>query len=441
MPTSVQINPSTQFQQFVQFAEQAIRDGNKKAIARQGGITPADAQGKEAARMISAASDDRVYAIRRSAASKTANDAVRETFRKTVSDMFFGNIPESVEKAMNMKDFDHGKPLTARRIMAVKAAIANEELKMVFAKRMILEASSSLYAIEQTADPKCHPDVGLSDPQRRRGAELLLKHVPQIEAAFGNDRQGSNKCTRLLANYIVRILRDPNLAANADRYVARIASDISKFRDFSLGDPRAKRLDGAFLAYYQNILGSVDANSADASFTKDITRYSSCTINGRKFDRESPSGDVINAFKRAVTNPQHRKALAWLMSQDSGNALAAFMMRVPIPKMTASSKDFALHTTNGTEMVVGAPMTDSFYGMPLCCSGDTAFRLDISPDGKSAKLTYTDNGYLRFGISDTDAPSMDKRAATYTITQEWTLDLSGDEPKLVEHHLGQTIDT
>ena len=103
MPTPVQIKPDTQFQQFVRFAEQALRNGNEKAIARQGDITPADPQCKEDVRMISAATDDRVYAIRRSAASKAANDAVRETFRKAVSDMFFGNIPESVEKMMNMK--------------------------------------------------------------------------------------------------------------------------------------------------------------------------------------------------------------------------------------------------------------------------------------------------------------------------------------------------
>ena len=443
MPTPVQIKPDTQFQQFVRFAEQALRNGNEKAIARQGDITPADPQCKEDVRMISAATDDRVYAIRRSAASKTANDAVRETFRKAVSDMFFGNIPESVEKMMNMKDFGHGKPLTARRIKAVRDAIANEELKMLVAKRKILDASSNLFSIERKADPRCQPDVGLSDLQRRRGAVLLLKHVPQIEAASGNDRQGADKCTRLLANYIVRILQDPNLEANADQYVVRIASNISKFRDFPLGDPRAKSLDDAFLAFYQHILqelGSVDANSIDAGFTKDITRYSSCTINGRKFAPGSPPGDVVNALKRAVTNPKHLKALELLMSQDTGNALETFMMRMPIPKMTDPSKGVALHTAKGAEMVVGAPLQGSFYGMPLCCSTNTAFRLDISPDGKSAKLAYTDNGYLRLGISDTDGASMDKRAATYTITQEWTLDLSGDEPKLVEHHLGQTFD-
>ena len=246
MPSPVVSAAKDQFDQFVRFAEQAERNGNTKSIARLVNATSADVQCKEDVRTITSASGDRVYAIRRSAASKTANDAVRETFRKAVSDMFFGNIPESVEKAMNMKDFGHGKPLTARRIKIVSDAIAKEEQKMLVAKRMILDASSSLYSIELKADPKCRPNVGLSDLQRQRGAVLLLKHWPQIDAAFGNDRNGADKCTRLLANYIARILKNPNLEANADQYVARIARDISKFRDLPMGDPLTQSLDLTF---------------------------------------------------------------------------------------------------------------------------------------------------------------------------------------------------
>ena len=212
---------------------------------------------------------------------------------------------------------------------------------------------------------------------------------------------------------------------------------------FFFADSRYPAFDeGVMLTGWRKIQGNMYffANSAYPSLTTGTVVTGLRTINGRKFAPGSPPGDVVNALKRAVTNPQHLKALELLMSQDTGNALETFMMRMPIPKMTDPSKGVALHTAKGAEMVVGAPLQGSFYGMPLCCSTNTAFRLDISPDGKSAKLAYTDNGYLRLGISDTDGASMDKRAATYTITQEWTLDLSGDEPKLVEHHLGQTFD-
>ena len=247
MPSPVVSAAKDQFDQFVRFAEQAERNGNTKSIARLVNATSADVQCKEDVRTITSASGDRVYAIRRSSANKIANDAVRETFRKAVSDMFFGNIPESVEKAMNMKDFGHGKPLTARRIKMVRDAIVNEGPKIEMAKRMILDATSSLYSQESKANPNGpKPDVGLRNQQYQRGAVLLLKHWPQIDAAFGNDRQGADKCTRLLANYIARILMDPNLEANADRYVARIARDISKFRDLPMGDPLTQSLDLTF---------------------------------------------------------------------------------------------------------------------------------------------------------------------------------------------------
>ena len=55
------------------------------------------------------------------------NDSVRTSFRNAVRDMFGGEakIPANVKKAMLLADYDKGKPLTARRILAVKAAIDN----------------------------------------------------------------------------------------------------------------------------------------------------------------------------------------------------------------------------------------------------------------------------------------------------------------------------
>lgn len=50
---------------------------------------------------------------------------MRDLFRKSVADVFGGEsrIPASVRKAMLLSDYGKGKPLTARRILAVKTAI------------------------------------------------------------------------------------------------------------------------------------------------------------------------------------------------------------------------------------------------------------------------------------------------------------------------------
>ena len=120
MPLNVSDAYSAQFNQFVQFAEAQSNPASSKAIARLD-----QAGAPLAVRTISAATDDRVYAIRRSSASKIANNDARTMFRKAVADMFGGEsrIPPSVLKAMEMKDYECGKPLTARRIMAVKTAV------------------------------------------------------------------------------------------------------------------------------------------------------------------------------------------------------------------------------------------------------------------------------------------------------------------------------
>ena len=58
---------------------------------------------------------------------KEAHDTVRNLFRETVTGMFGGEerIPENVLKAMKLEDYGKGKPLTARRITAVKNAIVS----------------------------------------------------------------------------------------------------------------------------------------------------------------------------------------------------------------------------------------------------------------------------------------------------------------------------
>lgn len=64
-------------------------------------------------------------ALFRSRENKEANDTTRELFRSAVAEMFGGedNVPESVRAAMKMEDYGKGRPLTARRILTVKAAI------------------------------------------------------------------------------------------------------------------------------------------------------------------------------------------------------------------------------------------------------------------------------------------------------------------------------
>ena len=113
---------NAQFQQFVDFAEAAAKAGKQKAIAR----LDAGELGGIANRTIKPGSGDWVgVGAGRLASLKKANNITRDAFMKAVSDMFGGmnRIPASVKEAMKLEDYGKGKPLTARRILAVKAAI------------------------------------------------------------------------------------------------------------------------------------------------------------------------------------------------------------------------------------------------------------------------------------------------------------------------------
>ena len=107
---------SQDFQKFVDFASQVDKGHD---IAKMDGI----------AHTVSKAPTDGTrgfHALFRSQGEKNANEVTRILFRQSVIDIFGSEdkIPENVKTAMKMEDFDgKGKPLTARRIMAVKTAI------------------------------------------------------------------------------------------------------------------------------------------------------------------------------------------------------------------------------------------------------------------------------------------------------------------------------
>ncbi len=113
------------FDAFVQFAETQHAAGKEKTVAR---FDPDAAKelGGIVDRTIKPGSGDWVgVGVGRLASLKRANNITREAFMNAVSNMFGGvdHIPDSVKDAMKLEDYGKGKPLTARRILAVAEAI------------------------------------------------------------------------------------------------------------------------------------------------------------------------------------------------------------------------------------------------------------------------------------------------------------------------------
>lgn len=112
---------NTSFKAFTDFARAQMAAGNDKAVARfdlnEGSFH------LEQTRTISAATDDKAFALFRSDEAKAANVKARDAFMKSVVEIFGSkkNIPKSVMDQMT--NFDTSKPLTARRITAISDAI------------------------------------------------------------------------------------------------------------------------------------------------------------------------------------------------------------------------------------------------------------------------------------------------------------------------------
>ena len=143
------------FQEFANFAKIMVDgQGDENSIARvTTGINVAE--GALAGRTITASDTDSIRGLFkwfRSADDQAANNATREIFKNAIIDMFGGEskIPESVKDAMILPDYGKGKPLTARRILAVKAAIDASGTKETRADKLKLETFQSP-AVEQSA--------------------------------------------------------------------------------------------------------------------------------------------------------------------------------------------------------------------------------------------------------------------------------------------------
>ena len=211
-----QLTISPQFQQFADFAREAVSRGDSKAIARQGG--PSGTQG---AMTITPTTEDKVGAIRRSEVNKTANDETRRLFKKAVADIFGGEskIPKSVLDAMNMKDFEKGKPLTARRILAVKTAIQNEETKMRFADMFISQASNRTL-------------TKLTEPQRALAKPILTKYANEIYA----DTNVQHKHI-VLDKFVGIVATDSKLSKHAESLLRLLMrSNGTEMEDFTAED-------------------------------------------------------------------------------------------------------------------------------------------------------------------------------------------------------------
>lgn len=227
------------FKAFTDFATQA-KSGS--TIAQIGGEKNTVAgTGPLAGRTIVAkTSFDFVGNVGRRQASRDVNNAVRDLFKQAIADLFHGesNIPMSVLDAMKLADFGKGKPLTARRILAVKAAID----QAAAAPDKGADAAGGIDAKIESAVETCMKKFG-KKPNAK--AEPLVRIA--LEACNG-DADAVDIVTKNITKKILYTgTSDLRTEADIRQKVGDIVSNLEELKAASNGNPAVVAAGKAFL--------------------------------------------------------------------------------------------------------------------------------------------------------------------------------------------------
>ena len=429
---SVTINRDMQFEKFVQFAQQSMSAGNTKAVARAGG---ADVNSSLALRGITASTTDKAFAFTRSRVDKAENEAARDLFRQSVIDMFGSesNIPKSVRKAMQMRDYGSGKPLTARRIIAVQQAIEQalnpmQKMSASVAKAAVKDASRN---------------AGLSPAQIKTATGLVEKYGKGL----------SETGVKLLANFTAKAMTLPELASagTIEKTVQKFAHDISQWRNCVVGDSRLTAVDQKMAGVAQ---GKLDKQIRSAGFYSDGTNRvflesessrAKYVINGEACTGKD---EVLESFTRTLVGvPERgRKAVSCFLcqTQTRGTLMNELMTDMGLPTTRdefprSGPRSAAGQSTPGMEMLVSSDPADKVYKMSKTHAKETTFTLNVAGDGRSATILVETKGDIVVALN-TAKERAQEPIGSFTWQQEFVVDLTGDHPKVVSAHIGQHLE-
>ena len=438
----ISVFDNAQFQAFTRFAASVADKGTAlKAevdLKREDG-TP---------RQIVAKGYDGWGKICRDQNSKNINDDIRSLFKATVLGMFgvddFEALPETVRKAMKTDDYGtvdrpSGKPLTARRIIAVSKAIAK-----------VVDGVNSRVPLRTAAglvDDSVKYINGIGKNHRAGEAKLTVAQHDQaarLISKYGKGMAGS--ALRIFSNYVVLgIACGSYNDEQVDWIASRMSDELKSVRNFKLGDVRFAKLDAKLTAYWQSLFedymenaGKFDEDGFFTQFVKDVNR-STFTIGGDTFSMHD-SEQMIDKLKNTVPNVNHRKALSMFMCQTSGTiyqTLSSMQQLLPTSKFAT----YDVTSAKGHEMLFAVDgFGDNFFDNSPIGNGASAYKLEISDDGTKAKITARFSGNILFRIAGSDICS-ENATGVYTYENEFEFDLSdANEAKLTGTHLSQVLE-
>ena len=244
---------SAQFDRFAHFADlEAARDGN--TVARL------DTEDPLGGCKISVQTGDKVHALFRGKTARGQNNAVRTLFKGTIAEMFGGEsrIPAAVKEAMRLSDFDKGRPLTARRIMAVRQVIdtVKSDFDSAVAQAKANADTAKMYE-GLDADGRARLDALIGEAVKaciadKDALDVVVKHIDRILKA-GDKSLSSADSVKGKIDGIIANCKELRSLAKKNPDVMRLGKDL-------LDDLEGKSLPPGILG---RIVGAVGKAKVD----------------------------------------------------------------------------------------------------------------------------------------------------------------------------------
>ncbi len=440
---AIQVNLNdAQFRAFTQFAAN-VSDKGTVLKADDNPLTALDGT----PRKIVAKGYDGYGHFWRDDASKGINNDIRKLFKDTVLRMFGAtdvqDLPKDVRDAMKTGDYDKGKPLTARRIIAVSKAIANvvdPVNKSVSFEKAEGLVDDALKFINGKGRNSKVGEAKLNAEQHAKAADLVSR--------LG--RGMTDTCLKIYTNYVVLAIasgafKDGN---KVNEIAQQMSQELKNVRNFTPGDVRFAKFDAKLTEYWQSTLEEqmsvekremYDGEGLFVNFKGDAHR-ASFTIAGEKFNIvDRRTDEMIGKFKYTIPNIQHRKVISTFMSQLSGNVYVA-LTTGQNPPPTPKFKNPDVTSEKGYDMLFTPDMTNLLFEGPILKQAEgLEYTLKVEEDGRKAKVTAHYSGDLKFGIDDAGDCSANA-TGTYAYETEFEFDLSNpNEAKLTGTHFSQML--
>ena len=371
------------------------------------------------------------------------NNATRALFKQTVLDALGlkdeNELPKSVKDAMKLSNYHNkGRPLTARRIIAVVDAIRMlPESAVNAAVGKCIERNAA--AIKENPNYPV-PKLEVTPQMRADAISLVAKHGKGLRP----------KALQIVANYTLFTLANPDAAEKADDLIGTLAKKLAKMDDFEYGDKRFAPLANKLTEVYQDKLNLyMSPECADAfkdnvveTVSKDAYR-ATFEINGSDpnagiTDKVGQQKAVVSKFKEAVPE-KSQKPLSMFMCQEMGRVMGELlndrlMLMNGDPVLGADYK--------GGDLMPFSPKDGELFNAMSGLVGkgnNLHYRLEVSDDKKSATVTMEANYDLMFRIEDATYDGYNA-CGNVKYSDQFKFDLSGDELKMTSHFTSQHIE-